>query len=82
MSFLLSTKTIFIFDFYIQAIYDKQINKLLAKLLLICCGNLESNPGAKKQHQIFFCHWNSNSLTAHNFRIVFFITSHICIKKL
>ena len=67
MSFLLFPKTIFIFYFYIQALYDKQINKLLINLLLICCGDVESNPGPKKQHQISFCHWNLNGLAAHNF---------------
>ena len=67
MSFLLFPKTIFIFYFYIQALYDKQINKLLINLLLICCGDVESNPGPKKQHQISFCHWNLNGLAADNF---------------
>ena len=67
MSFLLSPKTIFNFYSYIQAFYDKQINKLFIKLLLICCGDFESNAGPKKQHQISFCHWNLNGLAAHNF---------------
>ena len=35
-------------------------------MLLICCGDIESNPGPKKQHQISFCHWNLNGLAAHN----------------
>ena len=67
MSFMLSTKSIFNFYFYIQTLYDKQIEKLLLKLLLICCGDVESNPGPKKQHQISFCHWNLNGLAAQNF---------------
>ena len=67
MSFMLSTKSIFNFYFYIQTLYDKQIEKLLLKLLLICCGDVESNPGPKKQHQISFCHWSFNGLAAQNF---------------
>ena len=67
MSFMLFTKSIFNFYFYIQTLYDKQIEKLLLKLLLICCGDVESNPGPKKQHQISFCHWNLNGLAAQNF---------------
>ena len=67
MSFLLSPKSIFNFYSYIQTIYDKRINRLLRKLLLICCGDVESNPGPIKQHQISFCHWNLNGLVAHNF---------------
>ena len=36
-------------------------------MLLTCCGDVESNPGPKKQYQISFCHWNLNGLAAHNF---------------
>ena len=72
MSFLLSPKTIFIFYFYIQTLYNKQINKLLIKLLVNCNGDVKSNPGPKKQHQISFCHWNLNGLAAHNFNKVSF----------
>ena len=67
MPFMLSPKSIFSFYFYIQTLYDKQIKKLLLKLLLICCGDVESNPGPKKQYQISFCHWNLNGLATHNF---------------
>ena len=67
MSFMFSPKSIFNFYFYIQTLYDKQIKKLLLKLSVICCGDVESNPGPKKQHQISFCHWNLNGLAAHNF---------------
>ena len=67
MSFLLSPKSIFNFFFYIQTLYDKQINKLLLKFLLICCSDVESNLGPKKLHHISFCHWNLNGLAAHNF---------------
>ena len=66
MPFLLSPKSIFNFYFYIQTLYDKQMNKLLLKLLFICCGDVKSNPGPKKQHQLSFCHWNLNGLAAHN----------------
>ena len=67
MLFMLYPKSIFNFYFYIQTLYDKQIEKLLLKLLLTCCGDVESNPGPKKQHQIFFCHWKLNGLAARNF---------------
>ena len=66
MSFMLSPKSIFNFYFYIQTLYDKQIKKILLKLLLIYCSDVESNPGPKKQHRISFCHWNLNGLAAHN----------------
>ena len=63
---MLSPKSIFNFYFYIQTLYDKQIKKILLKLLLIYCSDVESNPGPKKQHRISFCHWNLNGLAAHN----------------
>ena len=67
MQFLLSPKSIFNFYFYIQTLYDKQINKLSLKLLLISCSDVESSPGPKKHYQISFCDWNLNGLAAHNF---------------
>ena len=70
VSFMLSPKSIFNFYFYIQTPYDKQIEKLLLKLLLTCCGDVESNPGPKEQYQISFCHWNLNGLVAHSFNKV------------
>ena len=62
MTFLLSPNT-----FFIQALYHKQIKKLLIKLLLTCCGDVESNPGPKKQHYNSFCHWILNGLAVNNF---------------
>ena len=70
MSFMLSPKSIFNFYLYIQTLYAKQNKKLLLKLLVICCGDVESNPGPKKQHQISLCHWNLNGLATHNFNKV------------
>ena len=36
-------------------------------LLLLCHGDIESNPGPKEKDQTYFslCHWNVNSLVAH-----------------
>ena len=39
-------------------------------LLLICAGDIELNPGPRKNnnsHNFSFCHWNLNSIAAHNF---------------
>ena len=81
MLFMLYPKSIFNFYFYIQKLYDIQRKKLLLKLLLICCGDVESNPGAKKQHQIFFCHWNLNDLAARNFSKVSLLQTISVSKK-
>ena len=33
--------------------------------LLICCGDIEKDPGPKYS-SLKFCHWNFNGLTAHD----------------
>ena len=39
----------------------------LIKLLLVCSGDIEINPGLKTKNQILLCHWNLNVLADHNF---------------
>ena len=36
---------------------------------LVCHGDIESNPGPNslKPNYLFICHWNLNSISAHNF---------------
>ena len=39
-------------------------------LLLICAGGIDFNPGPRKNNNSYnfsFCHWNLNSIAAHNF---------------
>ena len=36
-------------------------------LLIICSGDIETNPGPKKNTKISFCHWSLNEIAAHNF---------------
>ena len=37
------------------------------KLLLILCGDVELNQGPDHWSSLFFCHWNLNSIFAHDF---------------
>lgn len=39
----------------------------LAQLLLLLCGDIEINPGPKNSYNLSVCHWNLNSIAAHNF---------------
>ena len=39
---------------------------LYMKALLICCGDIEINPGPN-QSSSTFCHWNLNGITTHDF---------------
>ena len=35
-------------------------------VLIICSGDIETNPGPKKNTKISFCHWNLNRIAAQN----------------
>ena len=47
-------------------------------LLLLCNGDVESNPGPKKSKEFYLscCHWNINSLLAHNCGKVTFLEAY------
>ena len=52
-------------------------------LLIRQSGDIEMNPGPKPNpcHSFSICHWNLNSLTAHNYLKVSFWREYIAIKK-
>ena len=41
--------------------------KLMTLALIICSGDIETNPGPKKNTKVSFCHWNLNGVAANNF---------------
>ena len=40
---------------------------LLIFMLLLLCGDIELNPGPNERDNLTMCHWNLNSIAAHNF---------------
>ena len=40
---------------------------VFVNLLLIICGDIETNPGPNDTYNLSLCHWNLNSIMAHNF---------------
>ena len=49
-------------------------------LILLVCGDIESNPGPKRldsYNNFAVCHWNLNSMTACNFGKVNFLATYI-----
>ena len=46
------------------------------KSLLICCGDIEINPGPK-QSSLTFCHWNLNDIAAHDFIKILLLQGYI-----
>ena len=54
------------FYHYVEGVYSAL---LFIFALLLCHGDIEINPGPKKfkKNSLSLCHWNLNSLSAHNF---------------
>ena len=51
------------------------------KLLLILCGYVEINPGPGHWTSLSFCHWNLNSISAHDFVKVSLLEEYSAIHK-
>ena len=61
------TKSIMSYYFLLQCCLI--INRFLEYLLLILCGDIETNPGPYNENNqtISVCHWNLNGIAAHNY---------------
>ena len=53
-------------------------------LLIRQSGDIETNPGPKPNpcHSFSICHWNLNSLTAHNYLKVSLLRVYVAIKEI
>ena len=49
-----------------QRFYYKLMTLALTMLLINCSGDIETNPGPKKNTKISFCHWNLGGIAVHN----------------
>ena len=54
-----------------------------SSILIMSCGDVEINPGPKaiSQHGFSVCHWNLNSISAHNFAKIFLLKAYVAIHK-
>ena len=54
---------------YFESAYISLLTFLYIFISLICHGDIELNPGPRKlkDNRLSVCHWNLNSITAHNF---------------
>ena len=53
-------------------------------LILLTCGDIESNPGPRRSDSCYnfsMCHWNLNSMTAHNFEKINLLEAYNTINK-
>ena len=73
-------ETLLLFYNYVEGVH---ITLLFIFALLLCHGDIEINPGPKKfkKNSLFVCHWNLNSLSAHNFSKLTQLKAHISIYK-
>ena len=68
-----------------QRFYCKLMTLALIMLLIICSGDIQTNPGLKKNIKISFCQWNLNGIAAQNFSKVSLATTHeydvVCLSE-
>ena len=63
-------ESLLLFYHYFESAYIVLFTLLYIFALLQCQGDIELNPGPKKllnNKSLSICHWNLNSLTAHNY---------------
>ena len=62
-------ENLLLFYHYLKGVYITVITLLNIFVLLLCRGDIESNPGPKKLKKSYLSvyHWNLNSLSAHSF---------------
>ena len=55
----------------------------LYSVLLLLSGDVELNPGPKQSsiNAFSICHWNLNSLSAHNYAKIFLLKAYIAIHR-
>ena len=64
---LINTNKCLSFNFDISLTLLNFFHSLFYQILLLLNGDVETNPGPNKKYKPFICcHWNVNSLTAHN----------------
>ena len=72
-----------LFYHYLEGVYTTVITLLYIFVLLLCHGDIEPNPGPKKlkKNSLSVCHWNLNSLSAHNFSKLTQLKAYISMCK-
>ena len=69
--------------YYFESTYMSFLRLLYMFILLQCHGDIEKNPGPRKLKKISLsvCHWNLNSLPAHNFSKLTQLKAYISMYK-
>ena len=82
-NFISLTETLLLFHHYFESAYIFLFTLLYLFVLLQCYGHIELNPGPKtlKNKLDSVCHWNLNSLTAHNYSKLTQLKAYISMYK-
>ena len=77
-------ETLLLFYHYVKRVQITIITLIFIFALLLCHGDIEINPGPKKlkKNSLSVCHWNLNSLSAHNFSKLTQLKAYISVYKL
>ena len=76
-------ENLLLFYHYLVGVYITVITLLYIFVLLLCRGDIESNPGPKKLKKSYLSvyHWNLNSLSAHSFSKLTQMKAYISMYK-
>ena len=76
-------ENLLLFYHYLEGVYTTVTTLLYIFVLLLCYGDIEPNPGPKKlkKNSLSVCHWNLNSLSAHNFSTLTQLKAYISMCK-
>ena len=82
-NFISFIESLRLFYHYIEGAYIFSLALLYFSVLLLCNGDIELNPGPikLKDRSLSVCHWNLNSLTAHNYSKLTQLKAYISIYK-
>ena len=81
--FVSMLENLLLFSHYLKGVCITVITLLYIFVLLLCHGDIEPNPGPKKlkKNSLSVCHWNLNSLSAHNFSKLTQMKAYISMYK-
>ena len=81
--FVSMLENLLLFYHYFEGLYTTVLTLLYMFFLLLCHGDIEPNPGPKKlkNNSLSVCHWNLNSLSAHNFSKLSQMKAYISMYK-
>ena len=76
-------ENLLLFYHYIEGVYITVVTLLYIFVLLLCHADIKPNSGPKKlnKNPLSVCHWNLNSLSAHNFSKLTHMKAYISMYK-